>query len=143
MPAVLDGVLPLEMVWYECKGGHQGSMSFPFEMVLYECKSWSPRKCELALGDGIIWMRKLVTKERALKLLIYNELCTAICTRLKTHGSQNLFWFSLQGRTYHYHYTRVQTSVGQLLSFDPVINWIIKLVINYQLITCLVDMVII
>jgi len=53
MPAVLDGVLPLEMVWYECEGGHQGSVSFPFEMVLFECESWSSRKSELALGDGM------------------------------------------------------------------------------------------
>jgi hypothetical protein len=54
MPAVLDDVLPLEMIGYEREGGHQGRVSFPFEMVLYECESWSPRKCELALGDGTI-----------------------------------------------------------------------------------------
>ncbi len=28
-------------------------MSFPFEMVLFECESWSSRKSELALGDGM------------------------------------------------------------------------------------------
>jgi hypothetical protein len=41
-----------------------------------------------------------------------------------------LFVRVLQRRKYHYPYTRVQTSVGKLLSFDPVINWIIKLVID-------------
>jgi hypothetical protein len=41
-----------------------------------------------------------------------------------------LFVRVLQRRTYHYHYTIVQTNVGQLLSFDPLMNWIIKLVIN-------------
>jgi hypothetical protein len=140
MPAVLDDVLPLEMVWYECEGGHQGRVSFPFEMILYECESWSPRKCELALGDGTIWMRKLVINERVslksaqasnLQWVMYCHLYTVEDTQLpKSLLVFTLFVRVLQRRTYHYHYTRVQTSVGQLLSFDPVINWIIKLVIN-------------
>jgi len=60
---------PLRRYYRNSKVGHQGSVSLPLEMVWYECESWSPRK-EWA------W--------RVLKLLVYNELCTAICTRLKT-----------------------------------------------------------
>jgi hypothetical protein len=71
-----------------------------------------------------------------LQWVMYCHLYTVEDTQLpKSLLVFTLFVRVLQRRTYRYHYTRVQTSVRQLLSFDPLSTGLSSwLLITYQLV---------